>query len=441
MSQSDPVEPRILERAGHPISRQNMSRNAVKVLSRLHRHGHKGYLVGGSVRDLLLGREPKDYDAGTDARPAQIRRIFRNSRIIGRRFRLAHIFFHDGIIEVATFRSSPKPEEQAGGPDELLITSDNAFGTPQEDAFRRDFTINALFYNIADFSVIDYVGGLEDLERQLIRCIGDPDVRFKEDPVRMLRACEFAARLGFGIEDRTQEAILQNRQELDKASSARMTEEVIQLLRCGQAGPAIQWMLDLGLVEVLLPEVREMLESPSSGYGDFRGILPAIDRLMAEDAAASDSGLLAAILLPRVWIQRCRREAEKNRPLSRSMIEDIIRESVAPFLDRFALSNAKAAGVVDALIGFHRMCEPQWTAAAQARFARRRLFADALFLFRAMVEATGEGQDVLDLWRAASREPWPGPEEKPQQRRSRPPRRRRRRRGKGRHSQNSGERV
>ena len=416
-----------------------MSRNAVKVLYRLHRHGFKGYLVGGSVRDLLLGRTPKDYDAGTDARPAQIRRIFRNSRIIGRRFRLAHVFFHDGIIEVATFRCSPKPEEQKGGPDELLITSDNTFGSPQEDAFRRDFTINALFYNIADFSVIDYVGGLEDLERQLIRCIGDPDVRFKEDPVRMLRACEFAARLGFGIEDRTQEAILGNRQELSKASPARMTEEVIQLLRCGQAGPAIQWMLDLGLADVLLPEVREILDSPEAGFGDFRGILPAIDRLMARAFPASDSGLLAAMLLPRVWIQRCRREATHGRPLSRAMVEEVVRDSLDPFLQRFALSNAKSVAVVDALIGFHRMCEPHWTAASQARFARRRLFQDALFLFQVMVEATGEGQEALDLWRSASREPWPGPEDK----KNRRPRHRRRRRrlGKGRHSQSANERV
>ncbi len=395
--------------------------------------------MGGSVRDLLLGRTPKDYDAGTDARPAQIRRIFRNSRIIGRRFRLAHIFFHDGIIEVATFRCSPKPEEQAGGPDDLLITSDNTFGTPQEDAFRRDFTINALFYNIADFSVIDFVGGLEDLERQLIRCIGDPDVRFKEDPVRMLRACEFAARLGFGIETRTQEAILENRQELTKASPARMTEELIQLLRCGQAGPAIQWMLDLGLADVLLPEVREILESPATGFGDFRGILPAIDRMMEEGVSASDSGLLAAMLLPRVWIQRCRREGAHGRPLSRTMVEGVVRDSLEPFLQRFALSNAKSAAVVDALIGFHRMCEPRWTETSQARFARRRLFADALFLFRVMVEATGEGKEALEVWHSASQEPWPGPEERP--RAPRPRRRRRRRRGLGRHSQSPNERV
>ncbi|MCB1033074.1 MAG: CCA tRNA nucleotidyltransferase, partial [Acidobacteria bacterium] len=265
-----------------------------------------------------------------------------------------------------------------------------------------------------------------------------PNVRFQEDPVRMLRACEFAARLGFGIEDRTQEAILANREELTKASPARMTEEVIQLLRCKHAGPAIQWMLDLRLVEVLLPEVQEILESPRSGFGDFRGILPAIDRLMTRDEPASDSALLAAILLPRVWIQRCRREAEEGHPLSRATIEEIIRQGVEPFLSRFALSNAKSAAVVDALIGFHRMCEPQWTPAAQARFARRRLFADALFLFLVMVEATREGQEVLEIWQRAGEKPWPGPEEPTATPR---PRRRRRRRGRSRHSQTPGEGI
>jgi poly(A) polymerase len=192
-------EPRILQRSEHPISRKAIDKNAVKVLYRLHNAGYKAYLVGGSVRDLMMGRTPKDFDVGTNARPNEVRRLFGNSRIIGRRFRLVHVFYHDGsVIEVSTFRRDPDPEEQRGEPGELLITSDNTYGTPRQDAFRRDFTINALFYSIADFTVRDHVGGIEDLERKLIRAIGDPDVRFQEDPVRMLRACEFAGRLGFG---------------------------------------------------------------------------------------------------------------------------------------------------------------------------------------------------------------------------------------------------
>lgn len=164
VAEEDGGAPHILSRAEHPISRKNIDTNAVKVLYRLHRSGYRGLMVGGSVRDLMLGRRPKDFDVATDARPHEVRRLFRNSRIIGRRFRLAHVFFHDGIVEVSTFRRDPDPEERQGGNGDLLITDDNVFGSAREDAFRRDFTVNALFYDIADFSVIDYVGGVRDLE-------------------------------------------------------------------------------------------------------------------------------------------------------------------------------------------------------------------------------------------------------------------------------------
>src|SRR5947209_13946085 len=261
-------EPRILPRSEHPISRRDIDKNALKVLYRLHNAGYLACMVGGSVRDLMVGRRPKDFDVGTNAKPNEIRRLFSNSRIIGRRFRLVHVFFHDGgVVEVSTFRRDPEPREQAGEPGDLLITSDNTYGTPRQDAFRRDFTINALAYDVADFSVIDYVGGIADLERRLVRAIGDPDVRFREDPVRMLRACEFAGRLGFGIESRTQEAIQDHRKELEKASPARVTEEVVQLLKCGRAGAAMQWMLELGLLEVLLPEAYAMLTAGERGLG------------------------------------------------------------------------------------------------------------------------------------------------------------------------------
>ncbi|HEX3070414.1 MAG TPA: hypothetical protein VHX14_17735, partial [Thermoanaerobaculia bacterium] len=183
------VDPVYVDRSDHPISRRRIPENVLKVLYRLHRSGYRAYLCGGSVRDLLMSGTPKDFDIATDAHPAEIRRLFRNSRIIGRRFRLVHIIFQDMLVEVATFRREPERNEDAA---ELLITDDNTFGSPLQDARRRDFTINALFYNIADFSVIDYVGGLEDVEAKRVRVIGDPDVRFREDPVRMMRAVEFA---------------------------------------------------------------------------------------------------------------------------------------------------------------------------------------------------------------------------------------------------------
>ena len=275
------VPPRVLTRPEHPVSRKQIAPEALKVLYRLSAAGKQAYLVGGSVRDLLLGRRPKDYDVATDARPGDIRRIFRNSRIIGRRFRLVHVLFRDQIVEVSTFRREPDPDEQRGDGDDLLITSDNAFGTPEQDAFRRDFTINALFYDISDFSIIDYVGGIDDLERRMIRTIGDPWVRFREDPVRMMRACELAGRLGFGIEERTQEAIRELAPEIARAAPARVTDELLALLRCGSAGPALQWMLELGLLDPLVPEVWAMVRAGERGLGDFARILPVLDRRMA----------------------------------------------------------------------------------------------------------------------------------------------------------------
>lgn len=210
------VTPVIIPRAEHSLSRSHIDPDALKVLYRLHKFDYLAYLVGGSVRDLLIGRRPKDFDLGTSAHPNQIKRLFRNCWIIGRRFRLAHVKFGPKTIEVATFRHlvtpgserDPDPEPDGDTADARRLAQgsrvraiqDNTFGTPEEDAFRRDFTINALFYDIATFSVIDYVGGLKDLEAGLIRCIGEPGVRFVEDPVRMLRAVALAARLDFKIE-------------------------------------------------------------------------------------------------------------------------------------------------------------------------------------------------------------------------------------------------
>jgi len=420
--------PRVLERPEHPISRREIDRNALKVLYRLHGAGFTAYLVGGSVRDLMLGRRPKDFDVGTNARPNEVRRLFGNSRIIGRRFRLVHVYFHDGsVVEVSTFRRDPAADEQRGAPGELLITSDNTYGTPREDAFRRDFSINALFYNIADYSVIDHVGGIDDLRHGVIRAIGEPAVRFQEDPVRMLRACEFAGRLAFGIEAGTQEAIHAHSLELGKASSARVTEEVVQLLKCGHAGAAMQWMLDLGLLEVLLPEAYAMLTAGERGLGDFGRILPAIDRMVAEGEPLTDSGLMAALLLPKVMLRRLDVEAMHQRPMSRSALDAMVQEEIAPFLARFTLSNVRAQQIQHALSGFNRLCEPHWTLHQRIQFTRKTSFAEALFLFELLVAATGEGREALAVWQNAARRKPPmkaAPEEAGRPR----PRRRRRRR-------------
>ena len=353
--------PRILARPEHPISRKLISEGAVKVLYRLKKAGYKGYMCGGAVRDLMLEGRPKDFDVCTDAEPRDLRRLFRNARIIGRRFRLAHVIFRDGIVEVSTFRRTPDPDEQLGGPEDLLITSDNAFGTPREDAFRRDFTVNALFYNIADFSVIDYVGGVEDLENGLIRVIGDPDLRFREDPVRMLRACEFAGRLGFTIETGTQEAIQRHGEDLRRAAAPRLTEELQQLLRSGSAGAAMQWMLDLDLLDVLLPEAQAMIAAAERGAGDFGGILPTLDRMATEDREVSDVVLLASVLLPQIMLRRFEVERDTGRWMKVPRYLEIVHETLDSFLERFTLANFKRTHLIHVLEGFHRLCSQDWT--------------------------------------------------------------------------------
>jgi poly(A) polymerase len=265
-------EPVIVPRADHAISRSQIDPDALKVLYRLHQHEYAAYLVGGSVRDLLLGRRPKDFDIGTSAHPYQIKRLFRNCWIIGRRFRLAHVRFGPKVIEVATFRRKLTAEELAPsaapptegiplhtGPHtghDPMLHHDNTFGTPEEDAFRRDFTVNALFYDIASLSIIDYTGGLDDLDARLIRCIGDPEERFVEDPVRMLRAVSMAARLGFSIDPPIDAAIARHRHEIAKSSPARMIEEFYKLLRAGAAEPAFRMMAERRLLDSIAPELQ-----------------------------------------------------------------------------------------------------------------------------------------------------------------------------------------
>lgn len=398
------------------------------MLYRLKNAGYKGYLCGGAVRDLMLRGRPKDFDVCTDAEPQQLRRLFRNARIIGRRFRLAHVIFRDGIVEVSTFRREPERDEQKGGPEDLLITSDNAFGTPREDAFRRDFTINALFYNVADFSVIDYVGGTDDLENGLIRVIGDPDLRFREDPVRMLRACEFAGRLGFTIEPVTQEGIQRHAEDLRLAAAPRLTEELLQLLKCGSAGAAMQWMLELGLFEVLLPEAAAMITAAERGAGSFSGILPTLDEMVADGRELPDAVLLSAVLLPRIMLRRFEVESESGHWMKMPAYLRLVRNTLDSFLERFAVANYKRAMIQHVLEGFHRLCQRQWTPAQRMRFASKSYFDDSLLLFEILVQATGEGHEALEHWEAARRQRPRRPQPHVEATRRRRPRRRRRRR-------------
>ena len=205
------------------------------MLYRLHNAGYEAYLVGGAVRDLLLGHRPKDFDIATDAKPEEVKHLFRNCRLIGRRFRLAHVFFGREIIEVATFRGGEPAESSDHQSDEGMILRDNVYGSLEEDALRRDFTVNALYYNIADFSIVDYWGGVADLDAGLLRLLGDPETRYREDPVRMLRAARFAAKLDFEIEKETAKPILELGGLLDGVPDARLFDEILKLLMAGQA--------------------------------------------------------------------------------------------------------------------------------------------------------------------------------------------------------------
>ncbi len=247
-----------------PISPDRIDADAAKVVRRLVRFGHEAYLVGGCVRDLLLGRTPKDFDLSTSATPDEIKKLFRNCRIIGRRFRLAHIFFQGKkIIETSTFRDSPH-QDSPGSSEELLIRRDNIFGTAEQDAMRRDFTINGLFYDLKQNKVIDYVDGLADLRSQTMRTIGAPRIRFQEDPVRILRAIRFAARLEFTLEPATEQALIEFRGLIATCAPARIIEEIYRLLGIGHAAAIFRLLHETGVMAVLFPELRALLGRPAN---------------------------------------------------------------------------------------------------------------------------------------------------------------------------------
>lgn len=249
----------VITREEHGISRKKISDNALKVLYRLHSSGYEAYLVGGGVRDILLDQAPKDFDIATNATPEQVRKLFRNCRLIGRRFRLAHVMFGRDIIEVATFRGHHQENntQTSSQSDAGMLLRDNVYGSVDEDAERRDFTVNAMYYNIANYSIHDYAGGIEDLEDRLIRMIGDPETRYREDPVRMLRAIRFAAKLDFDIEEETADPIEHLAPLLSDIPPARLYEESLKMLQSGMGLETYHLMREYGLFQQLFPVAAE----------------------------------------------------------------------------------------------------------------------------------------------------------------------------------------
>jgi len=449
----DVVAPRIVRREEHSVSRRDIDPDALKVLYRLRQYDHVAYLVGGSVRDLLLGRRPKDFDVGTSAHPYQVKKLFRNCWIIGRRFRLAHVKFGMKVIEVATFRRqvvageevvadgvpAPDPTTPEG---EQLIHHDNTFGTPEEDAFRRDFTINALFYDIATFSVIDYVGGLEDLRAGIVRSIGDPDVRLNEDPVRMLRAIAIAARLDFTIEPSLLAAIRTHRREISKSSMARLLEEYYKILRAGSSEKAFRGLADVGLLEPISTELHVGANDPL-----WRS-LAAIDayrrRFDSTPETLTNAILLGSLLIP-LGISLHPPRPPVVRPgteLGRSGDGDSSvptpsasrppRHPPNPRLGDLPLARRDIERLRQIIALQRRLKDVSVSARAQRALAHRHIFRDAL----TWMEIHGGSPETVEHWKAvlADSNPADAPPAEAVAGESAPPsgrRRRRRRRGRG----------
>ncbi|MEN4904323.1 polynucleotide adenylyltransferase PcnB [Luteimonas sp. TWI1416] len=296
---------RTIPRDQHIISRRQISQSALRVLYRLHEAGHAAYLVGGAVRDILVGLAPKDFDVATDATPEQVKALFRNCRLIGRRFRLAHVVFGREIIEVATFRANV--DDGSGDRevhDDGRLLRDNVYGTIEDDAVRRDFTANALYYAIADFSVRDYVGGFEDVENRVLRLIGDPETRYREDPVRMLRAVRLAAKLGFSIAPETAAPIPQLAGLLSEAAPARLFEECLKLFLSGHAVASFEGLERHGLLGALFPETAKALASNRSGA--LRTMVVAGLRSTDTRVAAGDPVSPAFLFATLLWPAYCR---------------------------------------------------------------------------------------------------------------------------------------
>jgi poly(A) polymerase len=470
-----PIKPTIIPRSKHSLSRDWISRNAVRVLYKLKEHGYFAYLVGGGVRDLLLGREPKDFDVATDATPGEIKKAFRNCRLIGRRFRLAHIHFHDEIIEVATFRSMvsdepeavdaapvpehlppgpPEPREQTDGegvvpstsvaeakvllrpkPPRMLKTEggmilrDNVFGTPEEDALRRDFTVNALFYNIADFSVIDYVGGMQDLERGLIRIIGDPLVRFTEDPVRMVRAVRFAALLGFEIEEKTYRAMLELKDQVALASPSRMYEEVLKLFLLGEGEKTYQLLRKTGLFGVIFPRLNEWVDTESGGFPHI-WIGKAFE--WVDICVQAGRQVQPHILFALMYGQLIEEKAAELRKQGMPALDAMTRAVTEIMLEQTQrVQIPRKIGLSMRDIYWDQQRFEKREGKYPRYFVRRPGFADAFEYLRFTSETTGEKQDIRGWWKKFIKENPVSKDEKKEiqlsaEKKARPKRRRRR---------------
>lgn len=378
--------PVVYKRPDHCISRKNIDSDALKVLYRLSSLGYTAYLVGGGVRDLLMGRKPKDFDVGTSAKPVEVKKAFKNCFLIGRRFRLAHVRFAGGkIIETATFRQNSQSigeiiEHASEGPLE-----DNTFGTPETDAYRRDFTVNGLFYDIKDFSVIDWVGGMKDIEKKIIRAIGDPEIRFQEDPVRMMRAVKFSSRLGFTIERKTLSAMKKYHSCILNAAVPRVCEEVFRLFPYGHSKEAFKLMWECGMLGDLLPELASYINSSGGAkcvIWKYLAVLDKYEDFMADKGYEVSNALRAAVLMTGLY------KAEKKNAQGRAVMQLMLQSLKIPKAVYFTAS---------LLLESSRRLSAS-PVKGKSRFIYNRDFLDALDYNRIVFRAEGKDERVLNEW-------------------------------------------
>ncbi|UCF67624.1 MAG: polynucleotide adenylyltransferase PcnB [Acidobacteriota bacterium] len=395
-----------------PFDESDLDGEAVRVIRRLSANGHAAYLVGGCVRDLLFGLRPKDFDVVTSAHPPEIRKLFRNCRIIGRRFRLAHVYFREKVIEVATFRA----ESMLGDEGELLIRDDNVFGTAKQDAWRRDLTINALLYDVERQTIVDYVGGVEDAENRVIRVIGDPQVRLREDPIRMLRAIRLAARLDAKVEPSTWDAIVEHRHDVLQAAAPRIGEDLLRMFRGGAMAPAFDLLHASGMLEVVLPELhahlqRELARGSDEELQAMRHTLRQADLYAHEGRQLSQAVQLGVLLSP-VLLARPAGESGSDEA-------QLLTERFRPIAQRLAISKRESERLRQVLRAVKRLAPRPGRRRRRALGAlmRRHYFADALDLFELMADATGQYVEEARLWRRRYEEEYPnGPPEPPRRR-------------------------
>lgn len=383
-------KPVIIPRSEHPISRKDIDRDALKVMYRLRDAGFTAYLVGGGVRDLLLGKKPKDFDISTNARPGQLKALFKNSRIIGKRFRLVQVFFHGGkVVEVSTFRC--QSEYDINGADQVLA-SNNSFGTEEEDAFRRDLSINALFYEIENFSVIDYTGGVQDLQNRVVRIIGNPERRVTRDPVRMLRAIRHAARSGFAIEENSWQAIKNNSDKLALCPISRLRDEQFKDLRGGASSAWAQLAIESGLFPILFPCYKDFFSADAPHdrqQPDLLGLLRVIDRLQGEGMYLPDEILLATILLPWAHAQFGLMNLKNLKGQESFHFSRKIRTSLDSILDHLHIKRASKEAVTSLFINLPLFEEHASDQGWPTWFTRKSYYQTGLLFFQIYREACG----------------------------------------------------